>query len=484
MVGVRPYLLQRLEELLAQRPPEDQELVHFTESLATTVIEELTDPGDLVLDPFAGFGTTLVVAERLGRRAVGVELMPERVAQVRARLGPRARVVTGDARQLLALVPDAVAELGGGAVRLCLTSPPYRTRNDHPEDPLAAYEVDGGDYPGYLSDLADVAAQVRRLLRPDGHVVLNVANVVEAGVFTPLAWDVAPRGLLRAGAARRDVPVLGRDAPRHRQRPLPPLRHGPGGLSRRNGVGPGQCAWSVSPAAWWRTTRSATTATLMFISWETRDSIANAAASSMPCRDIRSPTALPISRLLCSPRRRVVASSPPLDGGQGHRGEGHHHGRLLQGVLVEGTDPVAEDVQGADLAAVATDPEAGHAADRGLGPDAHAEHRPPPTQERSGLTWWSGSSSSRASRHGPLAQLQLQALDLGGDVVGGGGGEDAVVAPEHQRGVVAAVDQGHRGGAEGLVHVVEGLAVVDDLGEPADGRDEVLGKRSGHGGVL
>ena len=184
---MRPYLIQRLDELLEQRPPDDQELVTFTESLVTEFVDELTRPGDLVLDPFAGFGTTLVVAERLGRRALGIELMPDRVSQVRRRIGPEAVVLQGDARDVGALVTGTDM----GPVALCFTSPPYMTANDHPEDPLQAYQVETGDYPGYLAALADVFGQVAEVLAPGGHVVVNVANTTEAGVFTPLAWDVA-----------------------------------------------------------------------------------------------------------------------------------------------------------------------------------------------------------------------------------------------------------------------------------------------------
>lgn len=45
-----------------------------------------TEPGDLVLDPFLGAGTTALVAARLGRRAVGIELNPAYVEIARRRL--------------------------------------------------------------------------------------------------------------------------------------------------------------------------------------------------------------------------------------------------------------------------------------------------------------------------------------------------------------------------------------------------------------
>jgi site-specific DNA-methyltransferase (cytosine-N4-specific) len=47
----------------------------------------LTDPNDLVLDPFAGSNTTGQVAEAAGRRWIAIEQEPEFVANSRLRFG-------------------------------------------------------------------------------------------------------------------------------------------------------------------------------------------------------------------------------------------------------------------------------------------------------------------------------------------------------------------------------------------------------------
>ncbi|PSL01290.1 DNA methylase [Haloactinopolyspora alba] len=180
---MQPWLRQWSSDLANERFRHADEDVHFTENLARTVIEEFTGPGDVVLDPFAGYGTTLVVAGRLGRRAVGVELLGDRAELVRGRLGGTGQVIRGDARRVASLVQ--------GPMDLCLTSPPYMAMVNHPENPLNAYETLDGDYAVYLRELTDVFAQVAQLMRPGGHVVINVGNMRDDGVFTPLAWDVA-----------------------------------------------------------------------------------------------------------------------------------------------------------------------------------------------------------------------------------------------------------------------------------------------------
>lgn len=59
------------KERRPQHPNQVPEVVVKRALLATT------NPGDLVLDPFAGSGTTGAVARALGRRSIGIEISPE-----------------------------------------------------------------------------------------------------------------------------------------------------------------------------------------------------------------------------------------------------------------------------------------------------------------------------------------------------------------------------------------------------------------------
>lgn len=190
-----PPLVLRAADIAAERPAGTSDDIHFTEALAASVIGHASEPGDLVLDPFMGYGTTVVVAERMGRRAIGIELVPAHLDIARTRTSGTARLILGDARELSRLVTESVD--------LVFTSPPYMAGRDHPENPLAGYATTDGVYAVYLEELGAIFAQVAALMRPGGRVVVNVANVVsQDGTVTPLVSDVA-------AVIDRHLPLLG-----------------------------------------------------------------------------------------------------------------------------------------------------------------------------------------------------------------------------------------------------------------------------------
>ncbi len=179
----------------------------YPEPLVAEFVERLTQPGELVLDPMAGTGSTLLACHRIGRRGFGVELYSEYAAIARQRLAAAggtpetARVVVGDARRL-----TAIEELPP-QVDYCITSPPYwdmlnmrgamtqrgrRQRGlpvSYGDDPCDVGNV--AAYGQFVAALVRVYRQVAARLRPGGYLTVIVKNVKKQGVVYPLAWDLA-----------------------------------------------------------------------------------------------------------------------------------------------------------------------------------------------------------------------------------------------------------------------------------------------------
>jgi SAM-dependent methyltransferase len=129
--------------LTCQRPARDQRRGRYVPEtaghpakmlpdLAVHAIGAYTVPGDLIVDPMCGSGTTLIEAVRSGRNSIGVDVETRFTTLAQANLALAAthgatawgQVITGDARDLVSLVPDSAH----GTVSLVLTSPPYGGR--------------------------------------------------------------------------------------------------------------------------------------------------------------------------------------------------------------------------------------------------------------------------------------------------------------------------------------------------------------------
>jgi DNA modification methylase len=204
--------------------------------LMARLIEFFTKRGELVLDPFAGVGGTLLGAAiaRAPRRALGIELSP-RWAEVYARVVDEARTERGGLGPKLAdlgasdpggerpfdpagcelVVGDAVRvlpTLAAESVDFVATDPPYNVqlpmtmsggvlageftnrRTDYAmvtDDP--ADLANAPDYPTFLDRMTDVLAELSRVLRRGRYAVLIVRDAYQGGRYLFTGADLAAR---------------------------------------------------------------------------------------------------------------------------------------------------------------------------------------------------------------------------------------------------------------------------------------------------
>jgi len=164
-------------------PPEFKwQDIRMGSGLVERFLEEYTRQGDLVLDPFAGFGTTLYTAESMGRVGYGIEYNEKRAKFIKSKLEYPERLIHGDSRQLTSYdLPK---------FDFCMTSPPYTNREEI-DNPFTDYKELGYDYASYLRDFRVIYKQVKQALKPGAHAVVEVCNIKTTHGVTMLAWDVA-----------------------------------------------------------------------------------------------------------------------------------------------------------------------------------------------------------------------------------------------------------------------------------------------------
>ncbi|MEA2929429.1 MAG: modification methylase [Hyphomicrobiales bacterium] len=159
------------------------------EALLARVILSSSRPGDLVLDPFSGSGTTGATAKRLGRRFIGIERDAAYSAAAEARIS--------------ATEPLPKATLA-----------PFMTAREAPRVPFAALLERGLVVPG--AKLTDVKRRHKALVRADGAIAFGetVGSIHRIGALAQgldacngwAFWHVdTPKGLVPIESLRAEV---------------------------------------------------------------------------------------------------------------------------------------------------------------------------------------------------------------------------------------------------------------------------------------
>ncbi|MCB1051225.1 MAG: hypothetical protein H6510_05955 [Acidobacteria bacterium] len=134
--------------------------------LIWNLLERYTTPGNLVVDPMCGSGTTLDVARDCDRRALGYDLQPQRKDIFRC-----------DARKL---------PIEDGKADFVFIDPPYSTHLKYSGDPACLGEL-SANQADYYQGMAQVIAEIYRILKPERYMALYISDsFVKGKPFMPI----------------------------------------------------------------------------------------------------------------------------------------------------------------------------------------------------------------------------------------------------------------------------------------------------------
>lgn len=155
------------------------------------IILRYSHEGDMVLDQFAGGGTTLVEAKLLGRNVIGIDVNDVALARCVEKTNfeyqdtdGKVYIKKGDARHLEG-IPDS-------SIDLICTHPPYADMIKYSKDMNLAIPADLSNFPltGFLEQMKLVAQESYRVLKKDKFCAVLMGDTRKNGHMVPMSFEV------------------------------------------------------------------------------------------------------------------------------------------------------------------------------------------------------------------------------------------------------------------------------------------------------
>ena len=216
------------------KTPEETKLKHpamFPAELCKRLVEIYTKKGDVVLDPFMGSGSAIIMARDMERKGIGFDVNPAFVTLTKSRLSQRKLI------QLNVDEPDIYCEdainlpkfVEPNSVEFVLTSPPYwnihtrkRTADYKKPRPYSTLEKDIGnitDFNEFMTELKSIFQKVYAVLKHGKKCVIIVMDIRKGSGFFPFHMDISDM-MKEIGFVLEDIIIWDRKKEYSNLRPL------------------------------------------------------------------------------------------------------------------------------------------------------------------------------------------------------------------------------------------------------------------------
>lgn len=133
------------------------------------MLQRYTKPGDLVVDPMAGSGTTIDVCEEEERRAIGYDINPQ-----------HPKVIKNDSRKI---------PLDDNSVDMVFIDSPYGDNVNYSDEPADIGKISAEDSKFY-DELEKVAKEIYRVLKPGKVIGWLIGDQWVKRKFTPVGFNI------------------------------------------------------------------------------------------------------------------------------------------------------------------------------------------------------------------------------------------------------------------------------------------------------
>ena len=179
---------------------------NWAPQVARNLILLYSKPGDVVLDPFMGSGTTIIECRLLKRKCIGVDINYETVMLAWSRLNftvdgespeDRVELYVGDARNL--------NEIEDSSIDLIATHPPYASIIRYSATRIPGDLSRVRSFNEFISEMRAVAREFMRVLKPGGHVAIMMGDTRRRKFLVPISYRVLESFLSEGFALREHI---------------------------------------------------------------------------------------------------------------------------------------------------------------------------------------------------------------------------------------------------------------------------------------